>query len=174
MNESKYTVIRDTREQHDHGWYFPPSERCAGTLTQKLGEGDYSILGFEKLVTIERKGSVSEFCGNLTQERFIGEFKEGKPLNKQSEIIRLEAIQWPFILLEFTVDDLLKYPNIPDVPFRLRKHIKFKGAAALKKIIEIQMKYKTKIIFCGEERAKDVASSIFKRIVEEIERTKNV
>jgi hypothetical protein len=32
------------------------------------------------------------------------------------------------------------------------------------------MQYKTKIIFCGP-KAKEVASSIFKRVVEEIERT---
>jgi len=169
---AKYTVVRDTREKVDQGWHFPESERCAGTLIQKLDVGDYSLLGFEKLVTIERKGSVSEFCGNLTQSRFVGEYIEGKELDKQSEILRLEGIQWPFILLEFEIDDLFKYPYIHDVPVKLRRDIIFKGPAAVKKVLELQMRYKTRIIFCGN-RAKDVASSIFKRVVEEIERTKN-
>lgn len=169
---SKYTVVRDTREKVDQGWIFPVSERCAGTLTQKLDVGDYSLLGFEKLVTIERKGSVSEFCGNLTQTRFVGEYDPAKEIDKQSEFLRLELIQWPFILLEFEVDDLLKYPNLRDIPPRLRRDIIFKGPAAFKKVIELQMKYKTRIIFCGN-RAKDVASSIFKRVVEEIERKNN-
>ena len=166
---SKYTVVRDTREKFGQGWKFPASERCAGTLMRKLDVGDYSLLGFEKLVTIERKGSVSEFCGNLTQDRFIAPFDENKTLDKQSEFVRLEAVHWPFILLEFTIEDLIHYPNLPDIPPNLRRSIKFKGTAALKKVIELQMQYKTKIIFCGT-RAKDVASSIFKRVVEEIEK----
>ncbi len=166
---SKYTVIRDTREQAGKGWQFPLSERCAGTLVKKLDEGDYSILGLEKLFIIERKGSVSEFCGNLTQDRFMAPFDTSKPMDKQSEMVRLETIQWPFILLEFEVDDLIKYPNIPELPPRSRNTIKFKGSAALKKVIELEMYYRTRIIFCGN-RGKDVASSIFKRIIEEIEK----
>lgn len=165
---SKYTVIRDTREQDAQGWIFNKSERCAGTIRQKLDVGDYSLMGFEQLFTIERKGSVAEFCGNLTQPRFVAPLDPDKPLSKQSEFVRLEQIHWPFILLEFTIDDVLKYPNVPELPPKLRRMIRFKGGAALKKIIELQMHYKTKIIFCGD-RGKDVASSIFKRMVEEIE-----
>jgi len=166
---SKYTVIRDTREQGENGWFFDPSQRCAGTLIKKLDSGDYSLLGFESLISIERKGSVAEFCGNLTQDRFVSDYDPSKELNKQSEIVRLQTIKWSFILLEFEMDDLIKYPNIMEVPPNLRRTIVFKGSAALKKILELQMKYNTKIIFCGK-RGKDVASSIFKRVVEEIEK----
>lgn len=165
----KYTVIRDTREKPEQGWYFPGSTRCSGTLVQKLDVGDYTIGGLEKIVAIERKGSVAEFCSNLTQERFVGGFDSTKSLNRQSEFIRLEAIQYPYLLLEFTVDELIKYPNIPEVPYKLRSSIRFTGPAALKKVIELEMIYKTRIVFCGT-RGKDVASSIFKRVIEEIER----
>ena len=167
-----YAVIRDTREKPDQGWMFPKTELCSGTIIQKLDSGDYSISGLEAYVSIERKGSVNEFCTNLTQERFVGPYDPAKPLDKQSEIVRLEGIRWPFILLEFTVEDLIKYPNIPSVPPRLRHSIKFKGHAALKKIIELEMKYKTRIIFCGS-KAKDVASSIFKRVIEQLEAEQN-
>lgn len=166
---SKYTVVRDTREKLEQGWHFDESDRCAGTINKKLDSGDYSLLGFESLVTLERKGSINEFCTNLTQERFIGNYDPSKEMDKQSEMVRLELIKWPFLLLEFTIDDLFKYPNVPDVPPRLRKSIRFKGPAAVKKVVELQLMYKTKIIFCGK-RGKDVASSIFKRIVEEIEK----
>src|SRR6185436_14343497 len=101
----KYAVVRDTREKEGQGWHFPYSPRCAGTVIKKLDEGDYSLLGFEKLVTIERKGSVTEFCANLTQDRFIVPFDPSKPASDQSEIVRLESIQWPYILLEFEVDE---------------------------------------------------------------------
>lgn len=163
-----YAVVRDTREKEDQGWLFPKTELCSGTIIQKLDTGDYSISGLEPYVTLERKGSVNEFCTNLTQERFVGSYDPNKPLDKQSEMVRLEGIRWPFILLEFTVEDLIKYPNIPSIPPRLRHSIKFKGHAALKKIIELEMKYKTRIIFCGN-KAKDVASSIFKRVIEQLE-----
>jgi hypothetical protein len=166
---SRYTVIRDTREQASKGWFFETSDRCAGTDFKKLDVGDYSLLGFESLVTIERKGSVAEFCGNLTQERFIAPYDPTKSIDKQSEFVRLESIHWPFIILEFDVNDLLRYPNLPEIPPKLRYSIKFKGPAALKKVIELQMMYKTKILFCGR-RGKDVASSIFKRVIEEIEK----
>ena len=163
----KMTVVRDTREKVDQGWTFPLSDACAGTIVKKLDTGDYSLLGFENLITIERKGCVAEFCGNLTQARFIGKYDPHKSLAEQSEIVRLEQITWPFILLEFTIEDLIKYPNLLEIPPRLRKTIRFRGFAALKKVVELQMKYKTKIIFCGK-KGKDVAASIFKRVAEEI------
>lgn len=165
----KYTVVRDTREKEGHGWTFPSSTRCTGTLVQKLDVGDYSLLGFEKLFTIERKGSIMEFCSNLMEKRFMADYNPSKKPNQQSEFVRLEFIKWPFMLLEFTVEDLVKYPHIPVVPPKLRSRIRFTGSVAMKTMIELQMKYKTKIIFCGD-RARDVASSIFKRIVEEIEK----
>jgi hypothetical protein len=166
---TKYTIVRDTREKELKGWWFTPSERCAGTQEEKLDVGDYSIKGLEKFFTIERKGSVAEFCGNLNQARFVGEYVPDKPLNKQSEFVRLEAITHPFIILEFDVDELIRYPYIEGIPARVRRYIRFKGPAAFKKVIELQMKYKTTIIFAGKNRGKDVASSIFKRIIEEVE-----
>jgi hypothetical protein len=170
--QTKYTIVRDTREKERQGWWFSPSERCNGTLAQKLDVGDYSIQGLEKLVTIERKGSVAEFCANLTQLRFVGPYHPGKALSKQSEFVRLEAITHPFIILEFDVDEMIRYPYIDEVPHKIRRAIRFKGPAALKKLIELQMEYKTTVIFAGRKRGKDVASSIFKRIIEEVERKK--
>lgn len=169
---NKYTIVRDTREKDEKGWWFTPSQRCLGTQEEKLDVGDYSIQGLEKVITIERKGSVAEFCGNLTQARFVAPYDEGKPLAKQSEFVRLEAIQYPFIILEFDVDELLRYPYIEGIPARVRRFIRFKGPAAFKKVIELQMLYKTHIIFAGKNRGKDVASSIFKRIIEEVEAKK--
>lgn len=165
---NKYTVVRDTREKEGQGWVFSPNERCAGTVIKKLDVGDYALEGYESLFVIERKGSVSEFCANLNQERFVGDFDKFKFAKKQSEINRLQVIQYPYLLLEFTVEDLLKYPNIPEIPKFLRKKIRFKGYAALKKVIELEMNYKTRIIFCGDS-GKEVASSICKRMIEEIE-----
>lgn len=167
MSDEKYTIIRDTREKPGQGWMFFANEYCEGTVVETLESADYSIKGLEKILAIERKGSVSEFCLNLNEARFVAPADESKSLRRQSEIVRLEAIPYSFIILEFTVEDLLKYPNLPEIPAYLRKRIKFGGYAALRKVIELQLQYKTKILFCGT-KGKDVAASIIKRVVERV------
>ena len=149
----KYTVIRDTREHRDKGWTFTGSTRCAGTETTKLDTGDYSIKGMEELFCIERKGSVSEFARNITENRF------------EKELQRLESFKYPFIILEFEMSDIIDYPKNSGIPYKKRTQLKFRGPFILKRLIELQMNYKTKILICGD-RGREVASSIFKRVVE--------
>lgn len=161
-----FTVVRDTREQAGKGWMFRKTDECSGTLIEKLDVGDYSLKGFEKIITIERKGSVTEFVKNLLEKRFVGEFEEGKPIEKQSEFIRLEAIPYPFILLEFNMEEFLAFPHIPEVPTYTRKKIRFKGRVALKTLNALMLKYKTKVLFCGKGYGQEVALSIFKRFME--------
>lgn len=167
-----YTIIRDSREQAGKGWVFSKSELFDGTEIAKLGTGDYTIKGFEKQIVIERKGCVAEFCANLTQQRFVGDYVDGKDISKQSEFVRMETIPHTFIILEFNLEELLKYPYIKEIPSYRRKYIKFKGYAALGKINELMLKYKTKILFCGD-KGQDVASSIFKRFLDKYAKIKN-
>ena len=149
----KYTVIRDTREHRDKGWTFVGSTRCEGTEITKLDTGDYSIKGMEELFCIERKGSVTEFARNVTENRF------------EKELQRLESFKYPFIILEFSMSDILDYPKNSGIPYKKRAQLKFRGSFILKRLIEFQMQYKTKILVCGD-RGREVASSIFKRVVE--------
>ena len=62
-----YTVIKDTREQD--GYTFERFESryhaCAGMVVQKLDTGDYSLVGLEDKLCIERKGRISELAINL-------------------------------------------------------------------------------------------------------------
>ena len=73
MPQEPYLVIKDTREKQ--GWDFPQSHSCVGTSIEKLDTGDYTIDGHRDTLCVERKGSVSEFAGNLVQEkeRFVRE-----------------------------------------------------------------------------------------------------
>ena len=70
-----FTVIRDTREQE--GYYFSEYDTCAGMIDQKLDTGDYSIVGMEEKICIERKGSVEELAINLGQKKhaFLNEIE---------------------------------------------------------------------------------------------------
>jgi hypothetical protein len=151
-----YRVVRDTREKKDHGWYFDATPTCEGTVRTKLDEGDYAIEGHENLMVIERKGSVSEWASNVMQKRF------------ENELQRLLGIQKVWIVLEFTMDDLIKYPYGPTVHPSVRKKTRVTGTFLLKRTIEIERDYHNiKIVFAGTN-GKQVAGSIFKRMFEMI------
>ena len=149
----KYTVIRDTREQSGRGWQFEAKGRCEGTITQKMDEGDYTLVGWEKSLCIERKGSVSEFARNVTEKRF------------ERELERMEVYDFPFMLLEFGMEHVCAYPVGSGIPQRQLKYLKFTGKYYLKRLTEFEVNYKTKIILCGN-RGQGVARSIFNRMVE--------
>ena len=74
----KYTVIRDTREQE--GYYFSEYDLCLGMIDQKLDTGDYSIVGLEDKICVERKGCVEELAINLGQKKhtFLREIERMK------------------------------------------------------------------------------------------------
>ena len=63
----KYKVIKDTREQD--GWFFSPYDKCSGMEVGTLNTGDYTLEGFEDVVCIERKASVSEVAMNLRKKK---------------------------------------------------------------------------------------------------------
>ena len=122
-------------------------------VREKLDTGDYSLRGYEELLAIERKGKISEFARNIVENRF------------ERELERLEDFDYPFMLLEFDMKDVLDYPRSSKLPNSKRRLTKVTGGFILKRIIEFQIRYKTKILLCGEEGWK-VALSIFKRVVE--------
>lgn len=151
----KYVVLRDTREQKNKGWTWEKSEHCDGTLDRALKTADYTLLGFEDIFVIERKGSVAEWAGNLTtnKKRFI------------KELERLQLFKYPFIFLEFTANDLLGYPYTSNIPPKKLKFIRVNGYLLLKTMFEFTLEYKIPIWFVGN-KGKEFASSLFKRIVE--------
>ena len=78
----------------------------------------------------------------------------------------MKDIPYAYILLEFSMEDLIKYPKDSGIPIKKQKYMKFNGRQALAKTLEITTQYPNiHIIFCGK-KGKDVASSIFKRVVE--------
>lgn len=86
------TVVVDTREQDP--FLFPKNPTVRGTLET----GDYSILGLEKEIAIERKG-VADAVGSVIsdRERF------------EKEIIRSKSLKYFAIVIEGTKDDLKEH-----------------------------------------------------------------
>lgn len=51
---AKFKVIRDTREKVGY-WDFVPDDRCSGTIEKAVQTGDYTLVGYEDVLCIERK-----------------------------------------------------------------------------------------------------------------------
>lgn len=146
-NFYNFTVIVDTREQQP--WHF---ENFA-VANRKLDTGDYSIEGFEDILCIERKKSISEFANNITENRF------------KDVVERLSKMKYSFLLLEFDLNDVLIYPVGSTVPKRLWDKIKISPSFIMKHILELELNHNIKIFFCGNSHnAEKLAEFIFKKI----------
>ena len=93
-----YTVIKDTREQE--GWFFTSYDRCEGMEVNTLHTGDYTLKGFEDVVCVERKASVSEIATNLGKKK--------KAFYNEME--RMRDFNFRYLLLEFSALDVIDYP----------------------------------------------------------------
>lgn len=152
--ESKFTVIRDTREQLNNGWTFSKADRCLGTKIEKLDTGDYSIQGLETKFTIERKANTSELAQNLYQDRFW------------KELDRLVKFEHPYLVLEFPFEYMECYPKMSGIPTHLFNKIALRGNGLIKLFHEMQLSYPSlRIAFVGSA-GKTYTLSLFKRIVD--------
>jgi len=148
-----YTAIRDSREKDGMGWWFPKDEYCQGTVCRKLDTGDYSLEGFETRYSIDRKGCVSEFATNLSDQRFYRELE------------RFDSFKKGFVLCEFYIDDLFLWPATSGIPHRQLQFVRTTPKYLIMKLNEIQVKFNIGVIFAGSY-GKEVTSSMFKRWVE--------
>lgn len=150
-----YTVIKDTREQN--GYYFPTNYICAGCVNHKLDTGDYTIKGLEDKLCIERKGCVEELAINLGHKKY--------PFMR--EIERMTKFPHKFIVLEFSLEDLLKFPEDTRIPVKQQEALKITGRYMIKCLIEFQLYENINVLFCGDKFNAFVAvCSIMKRVNE--------
>ena len=88
MQYVDFTIIVDTREQH------PWELKHYTTASRKLDTGDYSVEGFENILCIERKYSISEFVNNMGEKRFKDVLERMQPY-QYSFIIKYNSISSP-------------------------------------------------------------------------------
>lgn len=87
-----FAIITDTREQNPYKF----GDLKIENVIKKLDYGDYSIVGFEDIVTVERK-SMDDFCGSIGKNR--------KRFGKV--IVGMSKYEWKGLLVECTEDELL-------------------------------------------------------------------
>ena len=142
-------IIIDTREKTP--WYF--NSTSATTTFRKLDTGDYSIDGYEDILCIERKKSVSEIANNITDPRF------------KRELERMAEFKHKILILEFDYRHIDAFPEGSDIPPKLKKRVRIKGPFIIKCLSRIITKYGITVLPCSNSiYAEHVAYSIMKEI----------
>jgi len=116
-----FTIAIDTREQQPYAF--------TGAVVQTLPTGDYSIVGLEDRVTIERKSKVDAY-GSLGggRARFRREFE------------RLALYDFAVVVVEATVPGFLQRPA----------HSKMNPKAALCSLLAWSVRYRVPVYFAGD------------------------
>ena len=178
-----YTVIKDTREKD--GWIFSPYDMCDGMEVNTLHTGDYTLRGFEDVVCVERKASVSEIATNLGKKKkaFYNEMERMRDFNFRYlllEFSALDVIDYPLSLLNEEdrelyelyksgeVDDAGEAFELPDFKrFKIVEQTKISGKYLIKSLMELSIKYDINVMFCGNKNgAFLICNSLFKRLNE--------
>jgi hypothetical protein len=147
MKNYDFTIIVDTREQQP--WEFDNYV----VANRKLDTGDYSIEGLEHILCIERKKSVSEFANNVVESRF------------KDVVMRMSQLKYSFLLLEFSLNDVLIYPIGSTVPKKMWNKIKISPAFLIKNLLDLEISHNIKIVFCGNSsNAEKMAEHILKKV----------
>ena len=151
-------IIRDLREKDGHGWNFsadlikkPGRIQFLGTELCSLDAGDYSILGVENLIRIERKAGFAELFGNMipvsNKERF------------EREMEKLRQVKHKYILIEST----LCHDIMGMCPMQLRGPTSSK---VLSWLTELELEYDVHVMFvgeCGQRIAKTIFENVAKK-----------
>lgn len=157
--KDEYEVIRDTREQK--GWQFDAEEFssaiCLGTRVDTMKTGDYTLVGYESVFCVERKGSVAEIARNLIDGAFERELK------------RMEAFEHRIIVCEFELEDVRRFPLGSGIPQTQQKLLQLTPQFLFKRLNEIIIQHKVPIAFAGKF-GKDFTSSYFKRVIENVKK----
>jgi len=149
-----YSVIRDSREKDGFGWIFekqldtkkPP--RCNGTIVQKLDTGDYSVVGYEDLICIERKDDYGELWVNYSNRATFEE-----------EMERMSNIKYRYILIE----SILTKDHLDLSPCQFTRSVP--GKALISWLASLSIKYGVHIIpvgSCGMAYAQLLFQNILK------------
>ena len=147
-------ILCDTREKTP--WDFTTASNITGNDSvevKKLDTGDYTLENFEDILCIERKKSAAELYGNITEKRF------------HNEIIRMSEFPYKFLILEFSLSDILNFPRGSGIPKTKWKYMKVRPQFVIKKLAEYSIKYNISIIYAGNtDNAIYVATSLMKEV----------
>lgn len=157
---------------------FGKYDKCDGMDVGTLHTGDYTLKGYEDIVCVERKASVSEIGMNLGRKKraFF------------DEMDRMKDFHFRYLLLEFSASDVVDYPMslLDDEDkknyelykngqikkpigkrFDIVEQTKLSGKYLIKSLMEISIRRDINVVFCdNKHNAFIICNSIFKRLNE--------
>jgi hypothetical protein len=142
-------ILQDSREQEP--WIFLNYDGCRGQKTVKLDAGDYGVQEVPKLISIERKKTTGEIAINLGSKysRFVKEME------------RLQQYRFRYVLCEFSLERLLKFPNESGIPKYRWSRLRITGRYLVSKINQLSETYSVEFIFCeNREEARNKAMEL--------------
>ena len=145
--QDKLTIICDTREQK------PLKFLGHNIINTRLNFGDYSVLGRENILAIERK-SLQDLIGSAISgyERFYKEFQRVK-----------DAGAYLVVVIEENLNTCLNYDLIPYI----RKYSKISPGVLFHNIRELIQNFPCQFIFCAGR--KDASETIIKLFNAEVD-----
>ena len=147
----KFKIIQDTREQKP--FIFPDDECYSEVIVAKLDTGDYAIDGLQQFIAIDRKGSIGELAGNISESRF------------KDVLQRMSEAKYKFLVLEFDLQNVMQYPVGSNIPQKIWKDLKITSNFLLSFIAQIQVNYGIHVVFAGDhDNASLITLKILKRI----------
>jgi len=136
-------IIKDTREQLPLN--FRRSKNVEDVITKKLDTGDYSLLGYEDKIAIERKS-----CSDLFSTLGGGHKRFKKELERALEF------DYFAILVEGS------FSSVYNKDFDEARYSKMRGDVAIKILFTLKFKYGIDVIFCnGKKEAAAIIRNVF-------------
>ena len=153
------TIIQDTREQKPWNFEFYGFNQTVDTLKT----GDYTILGLEHIVRIERKRSTSEIAMNLGL----------KSKQFYAEMTRMLQFPHRYLICEFPQSRVLEFPNNSGIPNNLKSKIRMNGGFINSSLEKIKANYGITIFFANSvDEAEEITVGIFNKVIDEINSAK--
>jgi|15BtaG_2_1085339.scaffolds.fasta_scaffold00003_209 hypothetical protein len=151
-------IIRDTKEQT--GWNFSFHDECEHLVVQGLRTGDYTVVGYEKDICIERKKSLGEVAANLgkLKYRFEREFE------------RMTSFRFRYLICEFPVVCFDTFPEGSEIPRNRWDKLRVNGKFLYKSINTLCMKYDVIPYYCmNRDEAESKAIELMTDAVRELD-----
>ena len=146
-------IIIDTREQQP--WTF------RRPLVTTLKTGDYSVIGFEDVICIERKAKVAEIAANFIQDRFWNEME------------RMSSFKKKVMICEFTEAQIAIYPKGSNIPRWRQRYIRVKPPYLFSCIEKIRNDYGIEVLFFDDKSQANIFAKVWlENAVKELEEKK--
>jgi ERCC4-type nuclease len=147
----KPIVIVDSRERHPFD--FEGDDDFESVVHQKLNQGDYSLIGLEHLVVVERKASANEMYMNFSTKEYRDRFyAEAKRLSEQ--------VKYRFIVVEQDCEDILNPTSYAVNTMHRNKFSPYMPPAlVMGHLIRFMLEHRIYVLFAGA-KAKSVTKKI--------------